>query len=170
MKHLYFVRHGQSEMNVSEQWSGSSDTPLTASGRRQAVEAGKQARNLQIDYIVASPLIRAHDTAKLIAKEIGYPIKNIHLNGLFVERHYGELEGQPWSPDLDLDGFADVETTDSVLGRASKALDFLQSLEHQTVLVVSHGSFGRALRHHVQAEFPFSHPHRLGNAEIIQLI
>ena len=170
MKRLYFVRHGQSEMNVSGHYAGSYNTPLTAEGRKQAHEAGKQAKNLGIDYIVCSPLSRAHDTAKIIAKEIGYDERDIHLNSLFVERDFGRLEGTPWSPDIDLDGIADVESDETLLKRARMALDFLETLEADTVLVASHGAFGRALRHHAMIDFPFSHPHRIENAEILQLI
>ena len=166
MKQLYFVRHGLSEMNVSRQWSGSTDTPLTEEGRRQAKATGQEAKAHKIDYIVCSPLSRAHETAKIIAKEIGYPVKDIHINNLFVERHFGELEGQTWDPDLDLDGIKDIETTDNILNRARLALNFLEELPYDSILVVSHGSFGRALRHHLFEDFPFTHPEKLGNAKL----
>lgn len=166
MRKLYFVRHGLTEMNVSGHWSGTSETPLTAEGRQQAKRAGQQAKHLKIDYIVASPLSRARETAEIIAKEIGYPIDEIHINELFIERHFGELEGQPWNPDLDLDGIVDIETVDTILERAKLALKFLHSLKADSIMIVSHGSFGRALRHHLFKEYPFSHPSRLANAEL----
>jgi probable phosphoglycerate mutase len=166
MKKLYFVRHGLSEMNVSGHWSGTTETSLTAEGRRQAKRAGQKAKELKIDYIVASPLSRARETAEIIAKEIGYALEEIHINDLFIERHFGELEGRPWNPDLDLDGIVDIETVDTILERAKLALNFLHSLKADNVMVVSHGSFGRALRHHLLQEYPFSHPARLTNAEI----
>jgi broad specificity phosphatase PhoE len=170
MKRLYFIRHGQSEMNVSGYYAGSSDTTLTQEGRIQAKHAGKAAKSIHIDYIVCSPLSRAHETAKIIAKEIGYPEDNIHINSLFVERDFGSLEGKPWSPDLNIDGFADVETLDDMFHRAKLALEFLETIMADNVLVVSHGMFGRALRHHVMEDFPYTHPHRMGNAELIQLL
>jgi broad specificity phosphatase PhoE len=168
MKHLFFARHGLSQMNVAGLLSGSTDTPLTGEGRRQARQAGIAAKGLGIDLIVSSPLSRAHETAQTIAKEIGYPLKDIHTNQLLVERHFGELEGKPWKPDLNLDGITDIETVDTLLERAHLALKWLEQLPAQNILVVSHGSFGRALRSIVQKEFPFSHPHRLKNAEIYQ--
>jgi uncharacterized phosphatase len=166
MRKLYFVRHGLTEMNVAGLVAGSTETPLTAEGRRQAKYAGQRAKDLNIDYIVASPLSRARETAEIIAKEIGYPIDEIHINELFIERHFGELEGQPWNPDLDLDGIVDIETVDTILERAKLALNFLHSLDAHNILVVSHGSFGRALRHHLLKEYPFSHTSRLANAEL----
>jgi uncharacterized phosphatase len=170
MKRLYFVRHGLSEMNKMGLFAGSTDTPLTAEGRQQAKLAGQKAKDYGINYIVCSPLSRAHDTARIIAKEIGYPEEDIHLNSLLVERHFGELEGKSWAPDLNVDGFSDIETVDNLLERARRALDFLESLEQDTVLVVSHGAFGRALRHHAIVDFPFSTYIQIPNAEIFQLL
>ncbi len=146
MKKLYFCRHGQTEMNTLGHFSGTTETPLTTEGRKQAKRAGKKAKDLNIDYIISSPLSRAVETAQIIAKEIGYPIDKIHTNELFIERHFGDLEGRAWNPDLDMDGIADIETRDTVLERARLALEFLETIDADNILVVSHGSFGRALR------------------------
>lgn len=177
MKRLYFVRHGLSEMNVQGLFAGSIDTPLTDEGRRQASIAGKLAQDLQIDLIVSSPLSRAHETALIIAKEIGYPPEKIHVNSLFTERNFGELEGKAWQPDLNLDGVADIEALDTVLNRAEQAVAFLESRPEQTILVVSHGAFGRALRSLYMPEFPFANitAEAAGtsvnkNAEIVRLV
>lgn len=135
-------------MNKLGLWSGTSETPLSIEGIKQAQVAGRQAKSLNIDYIVCSPLGRALKTARIVAKEIGYPKAKIHVNKLFIERHWGELEGTKWSQELDLDNVTEIETRDAILERARLALEFLNSLEADNVLVVSHGSFGRALRHH----------------------
>jgi uncharacterized phosphatase len=170
MKKLYFVRHGLTEMNVSGHFSGSTETNLTEVGRKQAKLAGKHAKNLGIDYIISSPQSRALETAKIIAKEIGYPVNNIHTNSLLVERHFGVMEGQPWNPDLDYDGIADVETSDTLINRAKLALDFLHTVEANNILVVAHGAIGRAIRHHILEDFPFEKFHKIENAEIVQWI
>lgn len=167
MKRIYFCRHGLSELNIKGHFAGSTDTPLAEEGRKQARLAGQKAKDLGIDLIVASPLSRAKETAEIIAKEVGYPVENIHINDLLVERHFGELEGKPWSPDLDLDGISDIETVDSLIERAHLALKWIESLPGNNVLVVSHGSFGRALRSVLIAEHPFHDSEKLQNAEII---
>lgn len=153
-------------MNVARIVSGRTDTSLTSEGRRQAKTAGQAAKNIRIDLIVSSPLSRAHDTAKIIAKEIGYPIKDIETTSLLIERNYGLMEGQPWSRDLNLDGIADAESVESLTARAQLALDWLHTLPAQHILVVSHGAFGRAMRSLLKPEFHFDHPNRLSNAEI----
>ncbi len=171
MKHLYFVRHGLSEMNKTGHWAGRhTETPLTPEGREQAREAGAHARKFHIDHIVSSPQGRAHDTAKIIAEVIGYPVDAIELNSLFMERGLGILEGKPWQPDLNIDGFADVETTDTLLERMHLAYELLRSLPADNVLVVSHGAIGRALRHVIHPDIPFHHSEPFPNAQIIQLL
>jgi broad specificity phosphatase PhoE len=172
MKQLYFVRHGLSEMNEAGLWSGQTETPLSDKGRLQAKQAGERAKSLGIDHIIASPYSRTVDTATIIAEEIGYPTHDIVLNSLFIERGLGVLEGQPWQPDLDMDGFADVETSDTLFERMHLAYKLLKSIEADTILVVSHGATGRALRHIIHPEIPFQGPesNRFPNAKIVQLI
>ena len=171
MKRLYFIRHGESEMNVSGLFAGSAtETPLTAKGKHQAVEAGKKARELNIDLIISSPQSRAFDTARIVANEIDYPEDNIITNDLLVERFYGQMEGKPYSKDISIQDFSDAEKKINLLNRARKALDFIESHPEDNILVVSHGSFGRALRHHAKEDFPFSRYHRIPNAQIIELI
>lgn len=170
MEKLYFMRHGQSQFNVERRFSGTVNTPLTSEGEAQARIAAEKAKQLNIDLIVSSPLSRAHETAKIIAKVIGYPEDRIKLNPLLAERNYGAMEGELWFPDIDMDGIADIETTDSLLARADEALDSLRQIEANNVLVVSHGSIGRAIRHHLLKDFPYQDEERLPNAEIVQWI
>lgn len=154
-------------MNVAGVWSGQIETPLTKQGRAQAKKAGQELKdqNVHIDYIISSPLARAHDTAIIIAKEIGYPKDKIETNPLFLERHFGALEGMAWQPDINLDGIADIETTDTILNRARMALTYLESLPYDTILVAAHGSIGRAIRHHIHEDIPFhDYTKRLDNA------
>lgn len=170
MKHLYFCRHGVSQLNADGRWAGSTETPLTAEGRAGAKLAGKAAKKLKIDYIICSPLSRAHDTAKIIAQEIGYPLEKIDVNSLVVERHFGVLEGQLWQPDFNLDGIADVETLDSTLERARLTLKHLETIDAETVLIVSHGAFSRAIRHILNPAIPYHKQDRLANAQIVKII
>jgi probable phosphoglycerate mutase len=174
MKHLYFCRHGETEANATGVWSGTLETPLTPSGKAQAKLAGKHAKSLNIDHIVCSTLGRAHNTAEIIAGEIGYPLDKIELNSLFIERHFGQMEGQPHDMDMNVDGFIDVETRDTLINRAGLALEYILTIEADNVLLVRHGTFGRALRHVIHPEIDF-HPRsteetRFKNADIVQLI
>jgi broad specificity phosphatase PhoE len=165
MKKLYYIRHGLTEMNVQGRWAGHIETPLTDVGRAQAKAAGQVAKKHEIDLIVASPLSRALETARIIAKEIGYPADAIVTSKFVIERDFGSLEGKPYDPDLNLDGFSDIETDNTLLERAHLALNWLRNLPEENILVVSHGSFGRALRAAIRKEAKVSQE-KLKNADL----
>lgn len=152
-------------MNVQGLFAGRTETPLTIEGKHQARAAGRLAKELSINLIVSSPMERALHTAEIIAAEIGYPLDKIITNKLFLERDFGPLEGKPWAPDLNLDGFSDLETDDTLLERAKLGFSWLHSQPVDNILLVSHGSYGRALRSVIQHK-EFIHQERLRNAEI----
>jgi len=84
MKKLFYVRHGQTVMNVQGLLAGPIETPLTDEGRKQAEAAGAVLASAypKIDLIVSSLLSSAYDTAKLIADQIDYPHEKILTNTL----------------------------------------------------------------------------------------
>ncbi|MCA9327754.1 histidine phosphatase family protein [Candidatus Saccharibacteria bacterium] len=170
MKRLYFVRHGQSVLNAQRILAGHIDTPLTETGRGQAKLAGEGARGLAIDCIVSSPLIRAHETARIVAGEIDLPIDKIELNHLVAERHYGELQGEPWDGTTHIDDEPSVEPLSAVLERARQTYAYVQTLPYDTVLIASHGTFGLALRAVIADEQTFEDVDDLPNAQIIQFV
>ena len=91
---LILIRHGQSEWNALNQFTGWKDPDLTATGIEEAYNAGKIINNLKInfDLVFTSALIRAQNTAEIILKEVNQSlsiIKNQALN----ERNYGDLAG-----------------------------------------------------------------------------
>lgn len=156
-------------MNVSGLIAGHTETPLTSVGRKQAKKTGTDAKDLNIDLIVCSPQGRAVETAKIVAKEIGYPVDKILYSNLLKERFYGNYEGAKYKPGIRLDtlpGSETIELDDQLVKRADHALQWINSHEWSNILVVSHGGFGRALRSVLKAEFPMSHPSHLNNAEI----
>ena len=91
---LILVRHGQSEWNALNQFTGWKDPDLTAKGIEEARNAGKIINNLKInfDLVFTSALIRAQNTAEIILKEINQPLSTIK-NQALNERNYGDLAG-----------------------------------------------------------------------------
>lgn len=170
MKHLYFVRHGLSEMNKQGVWSGTTETSLAPEGIEQCHEAGKALQDCGIDLIVSSPVIRAHDSAKIIASELGIPAEAILINDKLVERDFGPLEGATYRPNADLDSVDGVEHSSQLIERAAEVMKFLESLPAETILVVSHGSVGRAMRTAINAEHPFHGSAKFHNAQVVKLI
>jgi uncharacterized phosphatase len=170
MKHLYFVRHGLSVMNQRGVFSGRTETPLTDEGVEQAKRAGQELRSAGIEIIVASPIKRAHDTAILIAQELGIDPSKILLNESFVERSFGPLEGTPYRTDIDFDSMPGVEHSDELLRRSAEGVAYLESLPADTILVVAHGAIGRALRSLVQPDTPFHGSERFENAQVVKIV
>lgn len=178
MKRLYYARHGEGESNLGGIWASRSMAPLTQLGRQQAAAEGKKAKqqNLKIDLIVSSPITRAKQTAEIIAGQINYDLQEILFNDLFVERYYGQLEGQSYKESTsslsheDIDYVPGVETIAALHQRAEKAHQFLLNRPEENILVVAHSAFGRALRrvvlgqpHTDEYKFRTSLPH----AEIV---
>jgi len=170
VKKLYFIRHGISELNVQGLYAGHTDTPLTDEGRAQAKKAGSDAAGLHINLIVSSPLSRALETAQIAATEIGYPVDKIIIDDRLIERNFGKLEAQTYSPHHSEDHRLEhgAETSEKLIDRMRAFLNWLEAQQADNILVVSHGSTGRALRSLVKKDFPFSHPSHLGNAELYE--
>jgi uncharacterized phosphatase len=184
MKNLYFVRHGQSEMNVSGHFAGTAtDAQLTDEGRKQAKEAGKDIKSqaIPIDIIVSSPQSRAHETARYIAKEIDYDLDGIILHEGLVERHFGILEGTkfgagPVSPEAHYsdpyayENIQDAEKIEDMQARADEIVEYLHALPHENILIVSHGHFGRALRRSIHKQPITEAGDAFKNATVTKLI
>ncbi|HSE61913.1 MAG TPA: histidine phosphatase family protein [Candidatus Saccharimonadales bacterium] len=154
MQRIYLLRHGQSQNNAHKIVSGLTETPLTELGKQQAETAGVMARALDIDLIVCSPLGRAKETAKLVAKQIGYPESEIKVMKGLAERELGNLEGMSYAKNERLNGnfpavehIYGVEPLPQFYSRVQHALRrILQDKTHHTVLIVSHQGVGRMLR------------------------
>jgi probable phosphoglycerate mutase len=86
--HLLLARHGESEWNALGRWQGQADPPLTARGREQAARAARAVRGL-VERVVASDLVRAAETARIVAHHLGVEAT---LDSALRERDVG-----PWS-------------------------------------------------------------------------
>ena len=92
---LVLVRHGQSDWNLKNLFTGWKDPDLTALGVTEARHAGAQlkAKGLSFDIAYTSGLVRAQHTLTLLLGELGQPdlktIADVALN----ERDYGDLSG-----------------------------------------------------------------------------
>ena len=141
---LLLVRHGQSTWNLEHRWQGQADPPLSDHGRRQAQVAADSVGT--VDAVMASPQIRAFDTATIISEAIGIgPVQAVEglreraagvwsgLTTTDIEAQYpGWIDGgrrpEGWEPD------------DVLLDRTVTSLQAIAAaVGPATVLVVSHG-------------------------------
>ncbi len=90
LRRFYFLRHGQTDWNREGRYQGVTDVPLNATGVLQAREAAAALAGVQIDMIVASPLIRALKTAAIVSETVGAPM---HIDSGLRERNFGSFDG-----------------------------------------------------------------------------
>lgn len=143
MKTLYLMRHGETMFNVQHKIQGCCDSPLTKTGKQQAIKAGQYFKDNHItfDHAYSSTSERCCDTLELVT-DMPY----IRLKGL-KEQFYGELEGESERLNRHLTP-KDCETfylqyggesSNTTRDRMIKTLtDIMEHDDHQSVLAVSH--------------------------------
>jgi probable phosphoglycerate mutase len=167
---LYLVRHGESEWNVQRRTQGQTMAPrLTARGRRQAHgTAARIARDLArlslvADAVVTSDLVRAVETATIVAGVLGCAVRE---DERLREQHLGALEGRSYEetfavaaavdgtdPDHPVGGGESVRQVRERMAAALAALD-----PGLTTVVVTHGDALRAALAHLQGHEPHRAP------------
>lgn len=92
---LVLVRHGQSEWNLKNLFTGWKDPDLSEKGHEEAIAAGKKlkAAGLKFDIAFTSALKRAQHTCQHILDEMGQPDLKTFKNQALNERDYGNLSG-----------------------------------------------------------------------------
>lgn len=91
---VYFVRHGQTYLNLFHRMQGWADAPLTDKGRKDAARAGEALKDVDFDYLFSSDLKRTVDTAKiLLAHHPSTKVKAPMPDPAFREVFFGYFEG-----------------------------------------------------------------------------
>ena len=90
---LALVRHGESQWNLENRFTGWVDVPLTEKGREEARRAGEKLRHLRFDKAYTSVLQRAIETLEIILKAIDQEALPVERDQALNERHYGNLQG-----------------------------------------------------------------------------
>jgi 2,3-bisphosphoglycerate-dependent phosphoglycerate mutase len=93
MPTLVLVRHGQSQWNLENKFTGWVDVPLTPLGEQEAKRAGDLLKGRKFDIAFTSDLQRAQKTLAVILNEIGQSDLTIIKDTALNERHYGDLQG-----------------------------------------------------------------------------
>jgi len=152
---FFVVRHGESEANARRVIQGRLDFPLDEAGRAQAKAAGDWLAGRGIEEILSSPLVRAAETARIIAGACGLaaPLDREELeeldtglfSGLSLDEAkarfpgpYAEFEYRSW------DGVPDAETSFACYARALRAWTTLRERAlagRRNLCCVSHGGF-----------------------------
>ena len=171
MKNILLIRHGQSEWNKLNLFTGFKNIELSDQGIEEADKAGQNFKNLNIkfDIVFTSKLKRAQETAKIILKNLnqwdhlygeGKIITDIKLN----ERDYGDLTGLNKKETADKFGEEQVhkwrrgysdqppngESLEDVVRRVKIYFEesinpAIQSADNNNILIAAHGNSLRAL-------------------------
>ena len=92
---LILLRHGESQWNLENRFTGWKDVSLTPKGIAEANFSGNKLlkNNLKIQSVYTSILKRATETTNIVADIINFPKESINYDWRLNERHYGALQG-----------------------------------------------------------------------------
>ena len=167
-RNLILVRHGQSEWNEKNLFTGWEDPGLTKQGSDEAKNAGLLIKELKLEFnsLFTSALIRAQITGKIILKNISQENINIIKNKALNERFYGDLQGlnkdecrekwgkkqvQIWRRSYDIGppgGESLKETGERVLPYFLSEI-YPSILKGENIIVSAHGNSLRSLIKHL---------------------
>lgn len=167
MPHLILIRHGESEYNAKELFTGTTDAPLTNQGKRDASTIAMAIKDLKPEVAFSSTMNRAKETLEIMVVDNGWDMMPVTADAALNERDYGSLTGQShqavekkygkeqfskWRRGWDEPIPGGGETLKMVYRRAVLYFEvhILPHLRHgNSVLIVAHGNTLRALIKHV---------------------
>lgn len=175
---FYYVRHGQSTANEARLIADS--TPeLTELGRKQAKETALKLKDKNITKILSSSLIRARQTAEIIAGELGIKLEDVETVQELRERGVGECEGKPKDMEsemyITLDTERGFEPQAELIARLFVALEKIKRAVDSTdgdVLVVGHvtsGFYLQQLAKGYKILSEFEEYYHMPNAEFVEV-
>ncbi len=162
MARLVLLRHGESQWNLENRFTGWVDVPLTPKGIQEAKNAGEKLRGFTFDRAFTSVLERANETLRLALDVIGQPKIPIEKNKALNERMYGDLQGLNKAETAKKYGEAQVKIWrrsydvpppggESLKDTAERVLPYYEQtikpylLKGETILIAAHGNSLRAL-------------------------
>ena len=166
MSDLILLRHGQSQWNLENRFTGWVDVPLSPKGEAEARAAGEKLRGRKIDQVYTSVLKRAEDTARIALAAAGLHDVPSARDAALNERMYGDLQGLNKAEAAKRFGDAQVHQWrrsydvrppggESLADTAARVLPYWESRilpdlrAGKNVLVAAHGNSLRALVMHL---------------------
>ncbi len=167
MPKLVIVRHGQSQWNLENRFTGWIDVDLSPAGIEEANKAGDKLKGYEFDIAFTSDLIRAQRTLDIILDSIGGNNVPVFKDKALNERMYGDLQGMNkdecrekfgadqvkiWRRSYDIpppNGESLKDTSDRVLPYYHEKIE-PELKAGKNVLISAHGNSLRALIMHLE--------------------
>lgn len=155
---LYIIRHGRTDWNDQLKTQGQTDIPLNDEGRRMAVDAHNEYKDIHFDVCYCSPLVRARETARILLEGRDIPVfyddrlKEMSF-GIYegVERCF-EIPDCPLTPLFkDPENYHGVEGGETLEDLFERTGSFLREVvdplleEGKDILIVGHGAMNSCI-------------------------
>jgi len=147
MENLFVVRHGDTKANEDDVDAGSLDFPLTNKGKREAAFIARSLSAIDINGVYCSPVHRAVQTAKILAKPHG--LKPKLLDDLIEAKLKPSFVGKAGRHHILQSPEAFQETYEELQERVLNAVKKIQAEAKSNAIMVSHGDVIVALLQHV---------------------
>jgi 2,3-bisphosphoglycerate-dependent phosphoglycerate mutase len=168
---LVLLRHGQSQWNLENRFTGWTDVPLTDRGRNDAQHCAESLKGYSFDVVFTSRLVRAIETLDIVLRTICQEHVHKVIDSALNERHYGDLQGlnkaetvfkhgkeqvQLWRRDF----FTRPQNGESMEDCERRTWPFFTHYifpyirDEKTVLVVAHGNSMRPIMKNIEALEP----------------
>lgn len=148
---ILFMRHGESVDDLTDQFGGWADLPLTPKGNKQIKDTVQKIKDLNVKFsrLFASPLLRAQDSARIVANELSLPLetflylKEKNGNGLLTGLNRQEaMETYPELVEAFQSGYVyGAEPHEKFIERVKVAVDRLLQTSEENIIAVTHGGF-----------------------------
>ena len=177
MTSLVLLRHGESQWNLENRFTGWIDVPLSQRGEEEARTAGEKLKSYKFSRAFTSVLRRADDTLSIVLRIIGQKNIPIERDQALNERNYGDLQGLNKAETAAKYGDAQVKlwrrsfdvkppNGESLKDTAARVLPYWEQriqphiLKKENVIISAHGNSLRALVMHLD---------QLSQEEILEL-
>jgi len=168
---LFLVRHGQSQWNLENRFTGWKNVDLSEQGIVEAQQAGDQLKHETIHIAYTSDLLRAQHTLDIILNQYANPDMKVIKNRALNERSYGDLEGLNKTQTAEKFGHEQVQlwrrsfdiappNGESLKDTYQRVIPYFENtimphiLQQQNVLVVAHGNSLRSLIMYIEKMSP----------------
>jgi broad specificity phosphatase PhoE len=137
VNYLFMVRHGDTEANEKGIEAGPLDYPLTKQGVKEVSFIAKTLSKIKITAVYSSPIFRAQETAKILARPHKLNVKT--LEELTEAKIKPEFVGKEGRHHMLTTPEAFTETNNDLMERTGKAIEIIKKEAEGNVILVSHG-------------------------------